>query len=264
MAYTTLNKTELTKIKIMEQFSETVTVSLDSNTTNSSTDYIVDWRVQTTDSLDGVVGTPSANFWVTRVPGTGYPTDCGGWSKIGLKYLKLAQRTYQQPTIARPDILSSRLVPGVTYPEVTGGSGQTSLSGTFSGEYTRIVFPCDRITYLDNNTTEPIVLTPAPNISSVAQPQKQNFMDQVPEKYDHIVEFRPDPTEWVDLTYSLKINLMIGGNPETEFQTLTHRLLPNTDGSSEILRHLVLRGRTQEEMDAKYEEEQYTPWSGPS
>ena len=57
---------------------------------------------------------------------------------------------------------------------------------------------------------------------------------------------------------------MIGGNPETEFQTLTHRLLPNTDGSSEILRHLVLRGRTQEEMDAKYEEEQYTPWTGPS
>lgn len=263
MAYTTLNKTELTKIKILEQFSESVTVSLDSNTTSSG-DYIVDWRFQTTDSLDGVAGSPSANFYVTRLPGTGYPTDCGGWTRISLKYLKLPQKTYQQPTIARPDVLGIRLSSGVTYPEPTGGSGQTSLSGTISGEYTRIVFPCDRITYLDNNSTDPIILTPPPNISSVTQPSQQNFMEAVPDKYDHISEFRLDPTEFVDLTYKLKINLMIGGNPETEYQTLTHRLLPNTDGSSEILRHLIGRQRTKEEMDAKYEEEVYVPWTGPS
>lgn len=264
MAYTTLNKTELTKIKILEQFSESVTVSLDSNTTSSG-DYIVSWRVQTTDSLEGVAGTvPSDNFWVTRVPGTGYPSDCGGWTQMALEYLKLPQQTYQQPTLARPDILGTKLATGVTYPNVTGGSGQTSLSGTFAGEYTRIIFPCDRITYLDNNTTTPIVLKPLPNISSVKQPAEQNFMTKVPDKYDHIIEFRPDPTEWVDLTYKLKINLMVGGNPETEYQTLTHRLLPSTDGSGEILRHLIGRQRTKEEMDAKYEEEVYVPWSGPS
>ena len=263
MAYTQLNKTELTKIKILEQFSESFTVSLDSTTTTSG-DYIVDWRFQTTDSLDGVAGTPSDNFWVRRLPGTGYPSDCGGWTQISLKYLKLEQNTYAQPTIARPDILGTRISSGVTYPEPTGGVGQTSLSGTISGEYTRLMFPCDRIIYLDNDTTDQIVIKLPANISSVTQRNLQNIMEKVPDKYDHIIEYRPDPTEFIDLTYKIKINLMISGAPETEYQTLTHRLLPNTDGSSEILRNLVNRQRTKEEMDAKYEEEVYVPWTGPS
>ena len=52
--YSLLNKEKLTKIRVLDSCSESITVSLDSNEVQPN-DYIVGWRIQTADDYSGSV-----------------------------------------------------------------------------------------------------------------------------------------------------------------------------------------------------------------
>ena len=246
--YSLINKEKLTKIRCLDSFSESLTVSLDSNEVQPN-DYIVGWRVQTADDYSGLGGSdPTANFWVTREPGAGYPADCNGWKQIYLKVLNTPQETYDQPA-ADSTVLGKQTVGGVSYPSPTGGPTITTLSGTFSGAYTRICFPCDRIKFLNDGSEIPEVLT----VGVSGKPEDlTNLTAGIPDKFDHVLEYRPDPSEHVVLTYKIMVNMMINNQAVTEFHDLTHQVDGNNDGQVEITRSLVGMQRTSEEMASKY------------
>ena len=260
MAYTVLNKASLTKVRCLDTFEETLTVSLNPSTTNSSTDYIVGWRVQTADTF--TTSTPPEEFWVKRSPGPGYPTDCKAWTKISLAMLKKPQSAYTEPGPNKVD-LGTTMISGVTYPDVSAGNTNSDqLSGTFSGAYTRILFPCDKLTYIDGGEDEQFVVEQAKTANDKGL---LNFFSNVPDKYDHIIQYRPDPTQFVTLEYDIRVNVVVAGVQHVEHLTLTHMVDSNTNGQTEILRNLMDRQRTDAEFDAKYStEDKFIPWTNAS
>ena len=57
--------------------------------------------------------------------------------------------------------------------------------------------------------------------------------------YDHLTEFRPDPTQFVTLTYTIVVNLVLDGVPVVETHTLTHKVENNPLRNPTLCRTLV-------------------------
>lgn len=240
-------------VRMLDDWTDTLTVSLTGGyppgtNLNPLDDYIASWRVQVSDDVQTVI----------RTPGTGQPSDCTPWTNISLKYLAAPMTIADGGTEGK---FSSTIIPGVTYPVMTGGPGITTLTGTFTGAYTKILFPCDRMQWLSDNNfgedqQEKLEQDVSPNdaglIDMMFSPDFPKEVD-IGGHYDHLTEFRPDPTQFVTLTYTIVVNLVLDGVPVVETHTLTHKVENNPLRNPDVCRTLVEKQSDPKKMMTKYE-----------
>ena len=253
-----LDKTELLMVRMLDDWTDTLTVSLASpyppgSNLNTLDDYIASWRVQVSDNVQTV----------TRTPGSGQPSDCTPWTSISLKYLSAPMDIpsgTDTVTSAVTGEFAKETISGVTYPVMTGGPGITTLTGTFSGAYTKILFPCDRVQWLQDDgygedQQQKLEQNTSPNEDGLTDMLlSPDFPKRLPDggHYDHLTEFRPDPTQFVTLTYTIVVNLVLDGVPVVETHTLTHKVENNPLRNPTLCRTLVEKQTDPVKRQTKY------------
>lgn len=255
--YTTIDKNVLVTARLHESWSDAVVTAVATNPDNGR-EYpitIIECRVEFDDFAKTVI----------RTPGSGYPGDCNGWTEGSVSILS------KEMKILDVDNDTTRVIPGVSYPVITSAG-----SMGFTGAYTKVLFPCDRIEYLDDNTTDANVVTSHPYADEEGL---ENVYDNIPQSYDHLTEFRPDPTHDVTLTYHIHVVYQGGTEPgdpavpddpntpedETdpgtpgitipdgyEIHTVTQKVLNNPDDNVKILKYLLTKEIGVEAQQAKY------------
>lgn len=265
-----LDKTQLMMVRMLDNWTDTLTVSLvspyppgvDMNPVN---DYIASWRVQVSDNVQTV----------TRTPGTGQPSDCSPWSSISLKYLTAPMTIPSGTDTVTSSVtgeFSTTTIPGVTYPVMTGGPGIVTLTGTFSGAYTKILFPCDRMQWLQDDQygedqQQKLEQNASPNDEGLTDMLlSPDFPKKLPDggHYDHLTEYRPDPTQFVILTYTIVVNLVLDGVPVVETHVLTHKVENNPLRNPTLCRTLVKKQtdpvKAMTKYDRGYGRDSYDPF----
>lgn len=188
---------------------------------------------------------------VIRAPGSGQPGDCDAWTEGSVSILSKPMK------ILDPDNDTTKVIPGVTYPVTVGAGPGLGTTMPFSGTYTKILFPCDRVEWLDGNTTSENIVESHPYADEKGL---ELIYDNVPKSYDHLTEFRPDPTHDVTLTYHIHVVYQGGtyGVPPVvvpngyEIHTITQKVLNNPDDNVKIIKYLLNREIGLEEQQAKY------------
>lgn len=255
--YTEVDKNILATVRMYDSWSDTITVSVANMPDGGLYPItITNWRVE--ESITAKT--------VERVPGSGYPNDCNVWKTASTSILSLPMKTFLGK--------ETKVIAGVTYPEIQGAG-----PGTFSGEYTKILFPCDKSRYIDGNTTDEILISPSPFSDESGL---KDWTELVPEKYDALTAYMPDPTHDCTLTYHIYVYYTGGiipgipGDPETgtpetppftipsgvEIHTVTQKVLNNTDANAETLRWLQSKQRTLNEQQALYKTGRNNPEFG--
>lgn len=129
---------------------------------------------------------------VLRAPGSGQPGDCKAWTEGSVKILA------KEMKILDLENDSTQVISGITYPLINAAGTMT-----FSGQYTKVVFPCDRIEYLDDFKSDPNVVTSHPYADE--EGTESLYVEKLPKEWDHLTEFRPDPTHDCTLTYHIHV-----------------------------------------------------------
>lgn len=246
--YTEIDKDILITVRMYDSWTDTLTVSVAPQPAGGFWPItITGWRVEESDSAKTV----------TRVPGSGYPGDCNAWTTASTSILSTPMKTYLGK--------ETKVIAGITYPEVTGAG-----AGAFSGEYTKILFPCDKSRYIDNNTTDEVLISPSPFSDTSGL---EDWTELVPEKYDALTAYIPDPTHDCTLTYHIYVyytgGFIAGVPPDPEVpgdtgtdpltipdgfevHEVTQKVLNNTDNNAETLRWLQSKQRSLGEQQALY------------
>jgi hypothetical protein len=259
VGYTEVDKTLLNTVRLHDSWSDSIVVSVAINPATENVPYpitITECRVEFDDDARTVL----------RAPGSGQPGDCSAWTEASLKILA------KEMKILDIDRDSTKVISGITYPNITAAG-----SMVFSGQYTKVVFPCDRIGYLDDFKEEENVVTSHPYADELGT--ESLYVDKIPNEWDHLTEFRPDPTHDCTLTYHIHVIYQggiyagVGGvadDPNTpedesvpsipgitildgyEIHTITQKVLNNHDDNIKIMRHLISKERGQDVMEEKY------------
>ena len=239
MVASVVDKTELSMVRCLEGWSDTITVSLVAPYPPGVNqlpidDYIASWRVQ----LDDISKT------VLRTPGPGYPSDCNAWESISLTYLNKPMTIAIDGSDNEFVEWETETIPGVTYPNMVGGPGVTTLTGTFSGAYTLICFPCNRMKYLDNGGYGEDGQTVIRSDVTADDNGLNDFLiGKCPKIYDHVTEYRPDPTQYITLTYTIYVYLVLDAIPVVETHTITQIVENNPSRHGDIISTLVKKQR---------------------
>lgn len=255
--YTLVDKNILNTVRMHDSWSDSVVVSI--ATDSNGRPYpitITECRVE----FDNEART------VLRAPGSGQPGDCKAWTEGSVKILA------KEMKILDLENDSTKVIDGITYPLINSAGTMT-----FSGQYTKVLFPCDRIGYLDDFKSDENVVTSHPYADE--QGTESLYVEKLPSEWDHLTEFRPDPTHDCTLTYHIHV-IYTGGSyatipptaddPNTpedetdpgipgytiangyEIHTITQKVLNNHDDNIKIMRHLLSKERGQSAMQEKY------------
>lgn len=253
--YTIIDKNVLNTVRLFDYWSDSLTVAVNviAGTTDLYPITITNWRFEET----------SLSITVQRAPGAGYPGDCNGWT---LASTNILSRPMKQLDL--DSNVGSTVVDGITYPEIQGAG-----TGTVYGEYTKILFPCDRTKYITDNTTDEIEVIQS---STSDEGGLVDWSESLPKEFDHLTSYRPDPTHDVILTYHIWVYYtggILAGTPETgtpgdpeydpgtpdviiadgwEIHTVTQKVLNNTDQHRKILSWLLQKQRSVEDQQALY------------
>jgi len=231
VGYTLVDKNLLSTVRLHDSWSDVIVVSIAPSPLGTPWPItIIEARVE----FDNFAKT------VIRAPGSGQPGDCKAWTEGSVDILS------KEMKILDPDNDSTKVISGVTYPIIFAPGGMT-----FSGQYTKVLFPCDKVEYLDDNTTDANIVEAHPYADE--EGTKSLYIEKLPSSYDHLTEFRPDPTHDVTLTYHIHVVYQGGffpGDPANgiapitipsgyEIHTITQKVLNNPDDNVPIINYLL-------------------------